>query len=516
MGFVYQSSSRSYRNLRRLMQMEDHKPTDEQQAVLQKAGEGQTLKIKAYAGAGKTSTLKMLADRRSHLRGRFLAFNKAIADSAKAKFPKSVQCSTWHSLAYRQVESYLTHKLSLPKERPQDLAGRYGLGPMRVPSVIGKPVEISAFQLGAIIADSTGRFCRSAQKAPDPRHINVSDLLDDRMAGEFKAFLLPHIKRHWEESISREGRLGISPDVYLKVWELSEPTIGADYVLGDEMQDADGLMLSVLRRQTHAQVLVVGDSHQQIYEWRGAVNAMDYVQAEEARLTESFRFGPRFARLATRVLHLLGETVPLRGQECIASVLFENPDIRPEVDAILCRKNATVVGELAEGLAKGHRVAVRANVSEILAFADGADQLKRGARAWRPTSLALFDSWKDVQEYARTFAGRDLFPMVNIIDTQGTGYLRSLLSQIEPDESKAAYVISTVHGAKGLEWNRVRVCGDFRFKQNDDGTTTLSPEETRLLYVAITRARLVMDVSDLKSDLARVFADHAARLEKAA
>lgn len=491
-------------------------PTDEQQVVLQRAERGATLKIKAYAGAGKTSTLKMLADRRTHLRGRFLAFNKAIAESAKAKFPKSVQCSTWHSLAYRQVDPYLTQKLNQPKERPQDLASRYGLGPMRLPSIMGKTVEISAYQLGAIIADSTGRFCRSAQKEPDTRHIQVSDMLDDKTADEFKAFILPHVKRHWEECLSRDSRAGISPDVYLKVWERSLPIIHTDFLLCDEMQDSDGLMLSVLRRQTHAQVLVVGDSHQQIYEWRGAVNAMDYVRAEEARLTESFRFGPKFARLATRVLNLLGETIPLRGQAGIQSELFEDPDVRPEVDAILCRKNATVVGELAGGLGKGHRVAVRANVSEILAFADGADQLKRGERAWRPTSLALFESWKDVQDYARTFSGRDLLPIVNIIDTQGTAYLRALLSRIEPDESKASYVISTVHGAKGLEWNRVRVCGDFRFKQEDDGTMTLSPEETRLLYVGLTRARTVMDVSELKYDLGRVFADHAARRAKAA
>ncbi len=69
-----------------------------------------------------------------------------------------------------------------------------------------------------------------------------------------------------------------------------------------------------------------------------------------------------------------------------------------------------------------------------------------------------------MQDYARTFSSRDLLPIVNIIDTQGTAYLRALLSRIEPDESKASYVISTVHGANGLEWDRVRICGDFRFR----------------------------------------------------
>ena len=102
---------------------------------------------------------------------------------------------------------------------------------------MGKTVELSAYQLGAIIADSTGRFCRSAQKEPDTRHIQVSDMLDDRTADEFKAFILPHVKRHWEECLSRDSRAGISPDVYLKVWELSQPIIHADFLLCDEMPE---------------------------------------------------------------------------------------------------------------------------------------------------------------------------------------------------------------------------------------------------------------------------------------
>lgn len=488
--------------------MSEHKPTDEQVAALTASDAGATLKIKAYAGAGKTSTLKMLALRKMRKRGRYLAFNKAIAEAAKSNFPDSVKCSTWHSMAYHQVPEYLRAKLNLPTERPQDLASRYGLGPIRVPSIMGKTVEISAYQLGSMIKDGSARFCRSAQPAPDERHIQTSDMLDDKTSDELRTMMLPHVKRHWEECISQQSRMGISPDVYLKVWEQSNPVIHADYILADEMQDADGLMLAVLRRQTHLQALVVGDPYQQIYEWRGAVNAMDYVRAEQVILTESFRFGQRFAVLASKVLKLLGETVPLRGQANIQSTLVEDPDTRPTVDAVLCRKNATVIGELAAGLEAGHRVAVRANVKDILAFADGADRLMQGQRAWSPTSLVLFESWKEVQDYSKTFAGRDLLPIVTIIDNQGTAYLRSLLTRITI-EKDADYVISTIHGAKGLEWDRVRVCGDFRFKQEENGGMTLTDEEKRLLYVGLTRARCEMDVSGLKADLVKVFETHA-------
>lgn len=52
----------------------------------------------------------------------------------------------------------------------------------------------------------------------------------------------------------------------------------------------------------------------------------------------------------------------------------------------------------------------------------------------------------------------------------------------------------------------MKVCGDFRFKTEDDGRTTMT-DEKRLPYVALTRASREMDVSELCDDLLRVFND---------
>lgn len=131
-----------------------------------------------------------------------------------------------------------------------------------------------------MVADGTARFCRSAQASPEEWHIPFDEKIEEAAAADLRAMLLPHVTRHWEESISPNGKTSITPDVYLKVWERSRPTINADFILFDEAQDSDGLMLSVLRRQG-AQVICVGDSYQQIYEWRGAVNAMQYIDARQ-------------------------------------------------------------------------------------------------------------------------------------------------------------------------------------------------------------------------------------------
>ncbi|WP_347880818.1 UvrD-helicase domain-containing protein [Paraburkholderia sp. BCC1876] len=330
------------------------KPTDEQLAAIDAAVTGEHLKLKAYAGATKTSTLTMIAERLSARRGKYLAFNKDIVVDAKKRFPSNVSTQTWHSLAFSASDRALTARLNLAKEPPHHLAGRYGLGPLKVPTVIGKTVELSAFQIGRMVADGSARFCRSAQSAPVAWHIPVDDKIEEVAAEELRAMLLPHVTRHWAESADPHGRTAITPDVYLKLWEQSKPTIGADFILIDEAQDSDGLMLSVLRRQRHAQVIYAGDPYQQIYEWRGAVNAMEHIQASQCALTMSFRFGRTLAALATRVLQLFGESIPVRGRPGIESILVEDPDERPDVDAVLCRKNITVIGILANGLAAGH------------------------------------------------------------------------------------------------------------------------------------------------------------------
>ena len=61
--------------------------------------------------------------------------------------------------------------------------------------------------------------------------------------------LYPAVERRWLESIDPNHQAGIGHDIYLKLWALSEPNIPADYVLFDEAQDADPLMLGILLRQ---------------------------------------------------------------------------------------------------------------------------------------------------------------------------------------------------------------------------------------------------------------------------
>src|SRR5215216_5677207 len=110
------------------------------------------------------------------------------------------------------------------------------------------------------------------------------------------------------------GRLRFTHDCYLKLWQLSDPHLPADYVLLDEAQDANPVVAAIVDRQAHAQRILVGDRCQAIYGWRGAIDAMSRFHADHRLcLSQSFRFGPAIASEANKWLQLLDAPLHLRG-----------------------------------------------------------------------------------------------------------------------------------------------------------------------------------------------------------
>lgn len=127
-------------------------------------------------------------------------------------------------------------------------------------------------------------FDKTPTNTPVPRHIQALSWLHTDDVESLRKHLYPSVERRWLESIDQNHQAGIGHDIYLKLWALSDPYIPADYVLFDEAQDADPLMLGILLRQRNTQVIYVGDAHQQIYAWRGAVT-MQQMPLPSTRLT---------------------------------------------------------------------------------------------------------------------------------------------------------------------------------------------------------------------------------------
>lgn len=83
--------------------------TEEQYEIINSSEN--VIKVAAYAGTGKTYTLKKYADKRMNKSGLYVAFNKELQVDAERKFDCNVQAFTMHSIAYQKYGRSLAHKL---------------------------------------------------------------------------------------------------------------------------------------------------------------------------------------------------------------------------------------------------------------------------------------------------------------------------------------------------------------------------------------------------------------------
>lgn len=464
-------------------------PTEEQQVALDLFGSGAGLAIEAGAGTGKTTTLTMLAGSTKR-RGTYVAFNRAIVQEAKRKMPSTVRASTAHGLAMGAVGRRFEHRLQSERMRSDEVAKLLGLEYLVVDKFDGTKKVMQRGHLASLVQRAIANFCFSADDAPAEHHVPWVEGIDpaDRSSREANRAVRHHIgpalDKAWADLSIETGQLRFGHDHYLKIWQLSRPRIPGEFVLFDEAQDAAPVMLAAVQSQEGKQLVYVGDSQQQIYEWRGAINALDNVGADAvAYLSESFRFGPSLATLANRVLAILESPLRLTGRGGPTEVTTTPC----EPDAILTRSNAEAVTQVLQLQRDGARPHLVGGGEEVVRFAKAAAELMAGLGTYHP-ELVCFDSWGEVKAYVSDDPmGGELKLMVDLIEEFGVPTIVAALEEKMPAEADADVAVSTAHKAKGREWDRVQLAGDFAPPEDNDG-------EWRLLYVAATRARHVLDV----------------------
>lgn len=475
-----------------------HTPTDEQTHAVDAFRDGQHLVLQAGAGTGKTSTLCLLAASTDR-RGRYLAFNKDIATDAASRFPRSVLCKTAHATAYAAIGHRFARRLSSPRQPAWRIGQALGI---RSPVRIGDH-EISHRALSHAVLRTVTRFCQSADQALAPHHVPVlRRLRTPAEHAQLAAAVMPFAGKAWTDLRNHEeGVVRFEHDHYLKMWALTEPKIDADFLFLDEAQDTNPVLEQVFAAQRgHAQLVMVGDSAQAIYGWRGARDVMTGFDATHLTLTRSFRFGPLLAEQANRWLAFTDAPIRLTGTEAIPTEvgLVTCPD------AVLCRTNIGAMTEVMRQLDAGRRVALTRGGQTLVALAMAARDLKEGRRTSHP-ELVLFASWGELQDYAEHDpAGRDLQPFAELVDTHGPEAIIAAVDALT-DESKAEVTVSTAHKAKGREWPQVRIADDFppppdSGQQDDTGRPIPEPvsdTDARLAYVAVTRARHRLDLGGL-------------------
>jgi len=464
-------------------------PTSEQTSILEAIQDDSDLSIEALAGTGKTTTLRLLSESLRERTGVYIAFNKSIVDEAKLKFPENVHCTTAHSLAFRDVGHQYKARLNTTQRMSNQQIGEWlQAEKFGYKSNVANHV-LDASQIAIQANNAVRNFCSSLDSEILAKHIEINPLMatNPSAADAFKELVLPLARKIWDDLQMPDGFMKFSHDHYLKLWQMKDPKLPFDFLLFDEAQDADPVMLSVVNAQTSSLLVYCGDKNQAIYEWRGAVNALEKVHVDKKLwLTHSFRFGDLIAAQANDFLRKLDAEHLVEGSSSIRStVQFDaNPD------AILCRTNGGVIRALMNSLENNKKVAILGRSDSLIEIAKACDDLKRGMRTAHP-ELAPFLSWDDLKHWIESdpLEAAQIKTMVDLVETYGAQRLIISLKKTV-DEKLSDVVISTAHRAKGREWNSVKVTSDFIDRK------TMREEDYRLAYVAVTRAMKNLDISD--------------------
>lgn len=507
-----------------------HLTREQQQILSHDIQQDHVVKIVAFAGTGKTTTLVKYAEQRPHLRFLYVSFNKSVASEAQRRFPRNVACKTAHSLAFTDVGRRYQQKLT------------FNLSPYSINCVL--PEGRGGFIKAKVVSTTLNAYMASTDQTITTRHVPSFRVTKDGVKEDVRESEKPLFVRDAQMIWNRMKDLNerqqeafyMTHDGYLKLWQLKNPrpqlSDQYDVLFIDEAQDCNPAIMDVLLSQRCGKILV-GDPHQQIYTFKGAVNALQIVDHTHIYyLTQSFRFGAEIAYVGATILKVCkGVEKILVGGKQKGGVCDETADsafaaidagvsLSQGKTAILSRCNVTVFSEAVRltdinPLCRVHFVGGVQGIglNRILdvwhLMQQSRDMNKRPGYQPKYIKDPIIRSFtKKSQEayfalkaYVTQTEDRDLEVKLNIVEKYGNR-IPELVNRLErcseKDFTKADFILGTVHKAKGLEFDTVMISDDFskvpssrhNLDFNSDFCFSDIPDdEWNLLYVAATRAR---------------------------
>ena len=462
------------------------KLTEEQKDIVScDLARGEILKVMAFAGTGKTSTLIEYTKFRPRMRFLYVAFNKSVQLAASEKFPSNVVTKTSHALAFQAV-GYKHKDRLVPKYRANTVLDVFGL----------KKFEDAKFTIDTLynyLISAVPKVSKShipfqaasfykQKKEPIPDFVDLANKLGRLMCD------------------GSDERIGMLHDGYLKLYQLSNPKLNFDCILLDEAQDINPVTSEFIMAQARsmgnrkaASIILVGDRHQQIYSFRGAKNTLKTIKSTKTMyLTRSFRFDNNIARVANMVLSIFkDERKRLIGNPFDK---LKKPAWNPKYYTAIGRTNASVFDKATQlynirkigfvGGVEGYRLNIIRDVYYL--FARKYNQIS-------DKYIYSFNRYETLKSYAEAVDDFELLSVCRVVEAYNSRipYLVQMISEKAVDAKDAEVVLTTAHKAKGLEWNNVLMLGDFpSFVEENKliDSVDLEPDEFNICYVAMTRA----------------------------
>lgn len=462
------------------------KMTKQQEDILSSIKNFQSIKINAFAGTGKTYTLRLIANEYQDKNILYLAFNTAIKNEAQGLFPKNTTISTTHGLAYKAIKNHTNIDLSqLINYRAMDISKRFKL------SYTKAITTLKIFEA----------FCNNAKleiSKEDFEHKTAQFMFDSMCKGEMKPTHGFYLKYY-----------------YLLLVENKIEQFNYDIVMLDEAQDTNDVTLGIFNALNTKTRIYVGDQHQQIYSFRGSKNALNKIECDkELYLSCSFRFNDTVASYANTLLdNFKYETVK------IDTLKKEHEDI--STHGFISRTNATLVSKIAKRIDDKEPFVTVRDPNEIFnltcevyyALNNQYDDIKRNR------FLKDFSDEEEMLEYAKEVDDYELRTAIKVVkeykekifefkDIAQKFYnaWKNRLNNGFEKRIKEILFLTTAHTAKGLEWDEVTIADDFTDfadilvdlecdtltsyqEQKEFMSNQEIIDEFNLFYVAITRAK---------------------------
>ncbi len=459
--------------------------TNEQQEIIKAVSRYKNIKINAFAGTGKTTTLKLIAQKFKDKKILYLAFNSAIKNEASSIFPNNTFVKTTHGLAYSAIKKYTQIDLSsLQNYRAIDIAGEYEI-----------PYEkaLSALKIFE-------NFCNNTQdkiSEDDLEHKTAKKMFDHMLIGVLKPTHSFYLKYY-----------------YLLISKEQIPQFQYDIVMLDEAQDTNEVTLGIFNAISSKIKIYVGDKHQQIYSFRGSKNALEKIVCDKQLfLSQSFRFNETIANYANILLkNFKNEKITIssfkNSQEVITS-------------AYISRTNAQLISVISKRIEQRKPFVTVRNPEEIFTLSievyyllnNESDQIRKNP------FLKGFKDEDELSSYAKETDDFELKTAIKVVkeyqeqifdfkEIANKFYKAWQNRQINSFDKRVDEILflTTAHTAKGLEWDSVIVADDFpnfadliydmgyeSLKQFQKELEKLSNQELidefNLFYVAITRAK---------------------------
>lgn len=500
--------------------------TPEQEAIIRSTG---NIKINAVAGSGKTTTIIEYAKAKpSNSKILYIAFNRSVKLEAAKRFLDlgltNVRAETAHSLAYKYIvfqNNYTVRKQDYKTHELVELLKLQATGEKHVEYVVANH-----------ILKFTSYFCNSdREKVQD---LNYLDIVTDDKAKAFVITYYSYIEKQTRLFLGKmnNGDIDVTHDFYLKKFQLANPKLNYEYILFDEGQDASPAMLDIFLKQSCTKV-IVGDTHQQIYGWRHAINSLEKTSFKTFYLSTSFRFSQDIANLATEILKLKSI---LDADFSPLEISGKGTRKEKQTKAVLGRTNLGLLLKAIEYITEKkniRQIYFEGNINSYTYADEGASlydvlNLYNGKRALiRDELIRAMKDLDELEDYIEKTDDVQLGMMVEIVREYGNeipGIIKSLKDKhIANDEKENAEMIfSTVHRCKGMEYDVVQLVDDFiseakleKLKNGQDKEEEINlqrvNEEINLLYVAVTRTRSSLYIPE---SLIPVTAPHSAQIHR--